>query len=165
MTTAQQTLAAITADTFNCFIDVDYRVAAALAEGTTEVPELSQAQVDQSITWLLGAGYVESVSFTPCFTHPPATADDVSKFIAEPEDLLCGVHTLRFGDVEMPWSFCRQAEVLSVDQACKEFGLTEEQYIAMLVEAGELIPHPNGGYIPGAHPSSFWIERDDESER
>lgn len=146
MKTATQVLGLVRNDTFNCLLDSDRRVAAALAAGSVEVDGLTRPQVNEAICLLCGAGYVESIGFTPCFSHPPVAPDNPGW---EPEDSLCGMHTLRFGDVETPWTFCRQSEVLSFDQACREYRLTPEEYIAILVAAGDLIEHPGGGWIPG----------------
>ena len=159
MTTAQQTLAAVKANTSNCFIDTDHKVAEALARGATEVPGLTEAQVNETINLLHGCGYVESASFTPCYSHDVVSPEHP---FWDVEDTRCGMHVLRFGDVETPWTYCRQAEVLSFDQACREYGLTPEELIRISVAAGDLIEHPNGGYIPGLHPSVVLIEPDEQ---
>jgi hypothetical protein len=43
-------------------------------------------------------------------------------------------------------------DVLSFDEAARELGVTAEEFIAILVETGMLLEHPNGGYIPSPHP-------------
>ncbi|BBY60315.1 hypothetical protein [Mycolicibacterium sarraceniae] len=126
-------------------IDTDHKVAAALAAGTTVVDGVTARHVNDSIAELIFTGYVESVSFIPC-DHP---APD----FVEPEDSLCGHHLLRFGTVTVPWSYCRQTELVSIAEACVELDMTEAQLIAVMVADGLLIEHPNGGYIPSPHPA------------
>ena len=123
------------------------------------MPGLTKGQIDSSICILLGCGYVESASFTPCHSHDVVNPEDP---FWDVDDTRCGMHVLRFGDAETSWTYCRQAEVLSFNQACHEYGLTPEELIRISVEAGDLIKHPNGGYIPGPHPSVVLIDPDEQ---
>lgn len=150
MDNTARTVAAVAAN--NLLIENDSRVASALAEGATEVLGLTKRQVYDSIVELICAGHLSSIAHTRCYSHPYPTDND---WLADAEDRLCGMHVLRFGDVEVTWDYCRQAEVLSFDEACAEFGFTPEQYTQILIADGSLIEHPDGGYIPGPHPSVF----------
>jgi hypothetical protein len=152
MTTTAEVLAAVMADP-ECY-DGERRVAAALACGTAEVDGMSKPEVYRAIVSLICAGHVESVAHTHCHTHPRPDGR-----CPEVEEQLCGMHTLRLGDVETRWQHCYQAEVLSFDEAWNALGMTPRQFTNMLIETGGLIEHPNGGYVAGPHPGV--VERED----
>ena len=125
-------------------IDDDLKLAAAMAGGETTVPGLSERRISESMCSLISMGHVETITQIPCPDHPEVEDDDYNG--------LCGVHRLRFGDVELDWSYCYLKEVLTFDEYRCELGLTAEEYTALLVDNGYLIEHLEGGYIPSPHP-------------
>jgi len=42
-------------------------------------------------------------------------------------------------------------EVVSIEDAAAECGVTVSTFIGWMVESGLLLEHPNGGYIPSPH--------------
>jgi len=50
-------------------------------------------------------------------------------------------------------------EVVPIAEAAAECGVSVEVFIQGLLDAGLLLEHPNGGYIPSPHPD---IRRVDE---
>ena len=49
-------------------------------------------------------------------------------------------------------------EVISIEQAAAESGVSVEVFISWLVESGMLLEHPEGGYIPSPHPDLIRLE-------